>query len=92
MLRDKLKRIMSAADMFLCPANSTQRQYEALRAVFVDGLSPKEAAEKFGYEPGGFRVLLCKFRKNPHQNFFQPPKKGPRAAPKRDRHREKAVA
>jgi transposase len=83
---------MNSEDLFLCPANSTHRQYEALRAVFVDGLSPKDAAEKFGYEPGGFRVLLCKFRKNPHQNFFRHPEKGPRAAPKRDRHREKAVA
>ena len=45
MLRDKSKKIMDPESVFLFPANSTHRQYEALRAVFVDGLSPKEAAE-----------------------------------------------
>lgn len=92
MFKDKGKKIISPADAFLCPANSTHRRYEALRAVFVDRLSPKDAAEKFGYESGGFRVLLSKFRNNPHQDFFRPPQMGPQAAPKRDLHREKAIA
>jgi len=33
------------------------RQYEALRAYFVDELPSKEVAERFGYAPGSFRVL-----------------------------------
>ena len=41
---DDLCRIFFAEPS--CPA---QRQYEAIRAVFVVGLSQKEAAERFGY-------------------------------------------
>jgi len=73
---NKLTRI------FLEPTNSTQRQYEALRAYFVEGLSGTEAAKRFGYTPGSFRVLCHEFRKNPHREFFLLPAKGPRAAPK----------
>jgi hypothetical protein len=57
---------------FLCPANATHRQYEALRAYFVDRLPSKEAAAKFGYTPGSFRVLCHAFRQNPHHPFFLP--------------------
>ena len=32
---------------FLEPANATHRQYEALRAYFVEGASSKEAAQRF---------------------------------------------
>jgi hypothetical protein len=42
-----------------CPA---QRQYEALRAVFVEGISQKEAAERFGYSQGAFRHVVGQFR------------------------------
>jgi len=49
-------------DFFLKPSCPRQRQYEALRAVFVDGLPQKEAAERFGYSYGAFRVLVAQFR------------------------------
>lgn len=39
------------------PAAPRQRQYEALRAYFLDQLSSAEAARRFGYTPGAFRVL-----------------------------------
>ena len=42
-----------------CPA---QRQYEALRAVFVEGVTQKEAAERFGYSHGAFRLIVMHFR------------------------------
>lgn len=42
-----------------CPA---QRQYEALRAVFVEGISQKEAAERFRYSYAAFRQLVGEFR------------------------------
>jgi hypothetical protein len=48
--------------LFLVPSCPQQRQYEALRAVFVDGLSQKDAALRFGYSPGAFRVLLSQVR------------------------------
>lgn len=77
---------------FLEPTNSTHRQYEALRAYFVEGLSSAEAAKRFGYTPGSFRVLCHDFRKNPQREFFQPPAKGPQAAPKVDRLQDEVIS
>ena len=49
-------------DYFLRPCCPSQRQYEALRAVFVDGLRQKDAAQRFGYSYGAFRLLVLQFR------------------------------
>jgi hypothetical protein len=72
------------SQVFLQPTNSTHRQYEALRAFFVDGLLRKEAATRSGYTEGSFRVLVHEFRQNPQRQFFLAPSKGPQAAPKKD--------
>jgi hypothetical protein len=92
MLNDKRKEITDLAHVFLDPANATHRQYEALRAYFVEGLPCAEAGQRFGYTPGSFRVLAHKFRADPRRTFFVPPQKGPKTAPKRDRAREQVVA
>lgn len=76
---------------FLQPKNSTHRQYEALRAYFVEGLPSTQAASRFGYSPGSFRVLCHQFRQQPDRAFFLPPSKGPTLAPKRDRARDKVI-
>lgn len=47
---------------FLEPSGPLQRQYETLRAVFLDGLSQKEAAGRFGYSYEAFRQLVHQFR------------------------------
>jgi hypothetical protein len=86
------KKITNLADCFLQPGNSTHRQYEALRAYFVEGLPAAEAAARFGYSPGSFRVLVHKFRQDPDRAFFIPPAKGPQTAPKKDRLRDRVVA
>jgi transposase len=86
------EKLTDLARHFLEPTNSTHRQYEALRAYFVDGLSSKETAKRFGYAEGSFRVLAHEFRKNPHRQFFLPPAKGPHKAPKKDKVREKVIA
>jgi hypothetical protein len=80
------------ARFFLEPTNSTHRQYEALRAYFVDRLSSKDAAERFAYTPGSFRVLCHAFRQDPDREFFLPSGKGPKAAPKKDAMRERVIA
>jgi len=80
------------AQVFLEPANSTHRQYEALRAFFVEGVPGAEAAARFGYTPGSFRVLVHQFRQNPQRPFFVPPAKGPQAAPKTDPLRDQVIA
>jgi transposase len=91
MLNSSLKNITNFAKFFLEPSNSTHRQYEALRAYFVEGLSNKEAAKRFGYTEGSFRILVYNFRQNPQRQFFLPPAKGPHKAPKKDKVREKVI-
>ena len=58
------------ANTFLKPQSSAQRQYEALRARYVDGLSCKAAAEAFGYSLGSFRNLCSKFIAAPKFSCF----------------------
>ena len=80
------------ARFFLEPSNPTHRQYEALRAYFVDNLPSPEAARRFGYTPGSFRVLCHDFRQNPRRQFFLPTYKSPTIAPPRDPLRQTIVA
>jgi transposase len=47
---------------FVEPSGPLQRQYEALRAVFLDGLSQQEVAGRFGYSYAAFRQLVRQFR------------------------------
>jgi hypothetical protein len=86
------KKLTDLAGCFLRPANSTHRQYEALRAFCVEGVPSAEAARRFGYSPGSFRVLVHEFRQNPQRAFFLPAAKGPQSAPKKDRLRERVIA
>src|SRR5262245_28366261 len=79
------------AQYFLQPSNATHRQYEALRAYFVEGLSAIDVAHRFGYTPGSFRVLACLFRKDPQRLFFLPTAKGPQAAPKQQALRDRVI-
>lgn len=92
MYNNKGKRLTDPTRFFLKPTNATHRQYEALRAYFVEGLSSAEVAERFGYTPGSFRVLCCHFRRNPERRFFRTPEKGPHVAPKRQRVRAEVIA
>ena len=92
MFKDSSESITSFARFFLQPQNSTHRQYEALRAYFVEGFSSAEAARRGGYTPGSFRVLAQQFRNNPERLFFLPPAKGPHTAPKKERLRQQIVA
>lgn len=85
-------QITHGARFFLEPAHASQRQYEALRAFFVEGLSGAESAARFGYSPGSFRVLVHRFRHGPQRDFFAPPVKGPQSAPKSDPCRQQIIA
>jgi hypothetical protein len=78
--------------LFLQPSNPTHRQYEALRAFFVERLPSAQAASRFGYSPGSFRVLCHHLRTHPDRQFFLPPQNGPRTAPKKERVRERVIA
>jgi hypothetical protein len=92
MFNSKLNKLTNMASVFLEPSNPTQRQYEALRAYFVEELPSAEVAHRFGYTSGSFRVLCHQFRHDPNREFFLPPQKGPQTSPKKDRVRERVVA
>ena len=92
MFNSKGKSLTELQRVFLEPADSTHRQYEALRAYFVEGLPSHEVAKRFGYTPGSFRVLCHQFRQNPQRSFFIQPRKGPHRAPKRDPVRDQVMA
>ena len=92
MFISKPKKLTDLSRVFLEPTTATHRQYEALRAFFVDGLPSAEAARRFGYTPGSFRVLVHQFRQNPRRDFFLTPAKRPHAAPKADPLRDRVIA
>jgi len=64
---------MDLAQVFLSPQNATHRQYEALRAYFVERLPAPEVAERFGYTTGSLYQLAHQFRQDPHRQFFTEP-------------------
>ena len=80
-------RLIDEARFFLQPASPAQRQYEALRAFFVEGSPSQDVAQRFGYTPGPFRVLCHHFRRW-KPDFFRELKPGPRTQPKKSAVRE----
>jgi len=78
---------------FLEPREARQRQYEALRAYFIENLPSAEVARRFGYTPGSFRVLCHTFRRSAQPDFFVPtPRTGRRPSSRLAQAREQAVA
>jgi len=69
-----------------------QRQYEALRAYFLEGVPSAEAARRFGYSPGAFRVLCHAFRHRQLPEFFTAGRTGPQEQPQKSRARTQIVA
>ena len=74
------------------PATVRQRQYEALRAYFLEEVPSAEAARSFGYSPGAFRVLCHAFRRGQLPDFFATGHAGRREQPRKDRAHEQIVA
>jgi len=77
---------------FAEPATARQRQYEALRAFFLDGLTSKEVAHRFSYSHGAFRVLCHDFRRGLLPQFFATTRPGPREQPKKSKARDQVLA
>jgi transposase len=77
---------------FAEPATPRQRQYEALRAFYLEGLTSVQAAERFGYSPGAFRVLCHAFRRGDLPEFFATTRPGPRDQPKKSAAQEQIIA
>src|ERR1700704_6005444 len=77
---------------FAQPATPRQRQYEALRAFYIEGLPSAEVARRFGYSSGAFRVLCHTFRRGELPEFFATARPGRREQPKKSRAHEQIVA
>src|SRR6266704_6426983 len=86
------KPLTELTRLFLEPTDPTPRQYEALRAYFVEGLPSHEVAKRFGYTPGSFRVRCHQCRHHPQRSFFLQPRTGPHHAPKRAPVRDHVMA
>jgi len=82
------------ATFFVAPQSTWQRQYEALRAFFVDDLPSAEVARRFSYTPGSFRVLCHQFRHDPafRARFFAATPLDPSTRPARNPVRRLVVA
>lgn len=68
---------MNPTTFFANPLNTFQKQYEALRAFYVEKSSGEEVAERFGYTLSSFYSLTRDFKKHllqdePAQFFFTP--------------------
>lgn len=61
---------------FLEPKQTFQRQYEALRAVFVDDQPIDQVAERFGYKSSALISMVSRFRADCRRGvatpFFSP--------------------
>ena len=77
---------------FLEPKSAKQRQYEALRAFYVEGIPAPVVAEQFGYTPGSFQQLCHHFRNEAQPIFFVEPAKGRRPDPRRRAAHDRIIA
>jgi hypothetical protein len=85
---DTPKELSEIRRFFLQPASPKQRQYEALRAYFVESRPAQAVATAFGYSPGAFHVLCHHFRRDPAPAFFLSPRRGPQSQPKKSAARD----
>jgi len=85
------KSLSTCRRFFLQPASPKQRQYEALRAYYVDERPGTEVARAFGYSPGAFHVLCITSGARPRP-LLRRPRPGPRTQPKKSAARESIIA
>lgn len=79
---------------FLSTDNPKHRQYEALRAFFVDKMPAPQVAEAFGYTSNTFHVMCSNFRKKKlnKNDFFKEASKGPKYGHKTDSAKKRVVS
>lgn len=61
-----------ASRFFLEPKQTFQRQYEALRAVFVDAEPLDQVAARFGYKSSALRSMASRFRADCRRGITPP--------------------
>jgi hypothetical protein len=77
---------------FAEPSTARQRQYEALRAFYLEHRPSAEVARDFGYSALAFRQLCHTFRQRDLPEFFAATRPGPREQPKKGRAHEQIIA
>jgi transposase len=93
----KPSRMSAPKDLSKCrrffsqPESPKQRQYEALRAYFLESRPAKEVAHAFGYSLNSFHVLCHHFRRDRNPVFFVSPRHGPQSQPKKSAARDLVV-
>lgn len=60
---------MDPSTFFTNPQNTVQKQYEALRAFYVEKISGEEVAKRFGYKLNSFYSLTRDFKKSVSKGF-----------------------
>jgi transposase len=85
------KSLTACRRVFERPTHPRHRQYEALRAYFLEARPSQTVARTFGYTPGSFRVLCHAFRRDPEPQFFASPSPGPPTQPKKSKARDLIV-
>jgi hypothetical protein len=91
-ITDTPHTLTSEERFFREPGHPRQRQYEALRAYFAEGVSSSEAARQFGYQTGSFRVLCWRFRHEMDRDFFRDVPHGPQSQPRKNAVRDRVIA
>ena len=86
------KYVSSEERFFLVPATSKQRQYEALRAFYIDKEAAGDIARKFGYTRAAFHVLCHRFRNDKQREFFLETKRGPKFGRTEDSTKARVIA
>jgi len=86
------KDLSDCQRFFLEPASPKHRQYEALRAYFVEGIPSPEVARHFGYTAGSFQVLCHHFRRELAPAFFLSSIRGRKPDPRKSPFQERIVA
>ncbi|AII10850.1 hypothetical protein [Rhodococcus opacus] len=80
----------AGAEYFLEPDEPTQRQYEALRAYFVDSASAAQVGRDFGYSAATVHQMAHELRAGKTE-LFRSSKPGPKGARKTDRIRDRVL-
>ena len=78
---------MEPTEFFRHPSCARQRQYEALKAFYHEGLSAAEAAARFGFSTSYFKKRRVEFVRCLRQGlnpFFVELKPGPKQRRRRD--------
>jgi transposase len=78
-------------ERFTQPTVAAHRRYEALRAYYVEDLSPAEIAARFGYTKASVQTLISQYRQADPGELFQVSRPGPKRQPKKDAARERVI-